>query len=57
MSKFNAHLFWLVLMIIIFVVFIAIVYYFKDDIEKVPRYLWLIFPTILVVSIISYGGR
>ena len=32
MSKFNAHLFWLVLMIIIFVVFIAIVYYFKDTI-------------------------
>lgn len=57
MSKFNAHLFWLVLIIIIAVVFIAIVSYFKGDMEKVPGYLWLILPTILFVSIISYGGR
>ena len=57
MSKFNAHLFWLILIIIFAVAFIGIVYLYKSDIEKVPGYVWGILSVVLTLSIFFFAGR
>lgn len=55
MSDSYSHIFWKVFIIALAVIILGIIYYYSDNIEKTPAFIWLVFCPLMMVSIFCLG--
>ena len=55
MSDSYSHAFWKVFIIVLAVIILGIIYYYSDDIEKLPAFIWLVFSPLMMTSIFCLG--
>ena len=57
MSDSYSHVFWVVFTLVLAVIILGIIYYYSDDIEKLPAFIWLVFPPLMMTSIFCLMGK
>ena len=50
-----SHVFWIVFTLLLELIILGIVYYYSDDIEEIPAFIWLIFSPLMMISIFCLG--
>ena len=55
MSESYVHVFWIVLTLVLAVIIMGIIYFYSDDIEKLPAFIWLVFSPLMITSIFCLG--
>ena len=55
MSDSYTHVIWKVFIIALAVIILGIIYYYSDDIEKLPAFIWLVFCPVMMTSIVCLG--
>ena len=55
MNESYSDIFWKGLIIVLAAIILGIIYYFSDDIEKLPAFMWLVFPPLMMTSIFCLG--